>query len=91
MNLGAVDATILLSDVVESASVTILAGAADLKVTVPQGMAARIDVDAALSDVTVDQVRFPKTGGVYQSPDFDTAPRRIELSIKVGAADVHVR
>ena len=91
MNLGAIDATITLPDDVEFASVTILAGAADLTVIVPEDVAARLDVDAAVADVTVDQGRFPKAGGVYQSPDYDTSAFRIDLSIQVGAANVDVR
>ncbi len=91
MNLGAIDATITLPDVMEFASVTILAGAADLTVTVPEGVAARIDVDAALADVNVDPERFARTGGAYQSLDYDTADRRIDLSIQVGAASLAVR
>ena len=57
---------------------------------VPDGVAARIGIDAALSDITIDEVRFPKTDGIYESPDYDTAARRIDLTIQVGAADVNV-
>lgn len=66
------------------------AGAASVKVTVPEGVAARLDVDGGLLDVKVDQSRFPKTDKVYQSPDYDTAPHRLDIKVDAGVGSISV-
>jgi hypothetical protein len=39
----------------------------------------------------VDQSRFPRVGAAYQSPNYETAPNRVEMDIHVGAGSVDVR
>jgi hypothetical protein len=70
---------------------TVEGGAAAMSITVPDGVAARVRVDDALSNVTVDQSRFPRQGEEFRSPNYDTAANRVDLSIEVGAADVRVQ
>jgi len=65
-------------------------GAASVDFTVPQGVAARIRVDSGLSGVNIDTLRFPQTGNVYQSADYDTAVNKIELTAEMGAGSVSV-
>ena len=66
-------------------------GATALTIVVPEGVAARITVDSGLSDVRVDEARFPRQGRDYRSPDYDTAERRVDLAISVGAARIDVQ
>jgi hypothetical protein len=66
-------------------------GAASLRVNIPQGMAARVRVSQGVSDVRVDQARFPRVGDVYQSPDFDSAANAVDLKIDAGAAEIRVQ
>lgn len=68
---------------------TIGIGAASLEVTVPEGVAARIRVDAGMSSVDIDD-RFPKVNGVHESPGYDTAERRLNLEVDGGAASIEV-
>lgn len=65
-------------------------GAASLKLTVPEGMAARIRATTGAATLSVDTSRFPRMGDVYQSPDFETAANAIEIKIDAGAADIKV-
>jgi len=65
-------------------------GAASLKIRVPEGAAARIRSSSGISDVQVDESRFPRSGDHYQSADYDTAPNAIEITVEAGAAEVHV-
>ncbi len=67
------------------------AGAADIIVNVPEGVAARINKNSGLASFTVDTTRFPERNGYYQSPDYDTARDRVALDIRAGAAKVRVR
>jgi len=66
-------------------------GAASLELVVPQGVAARIHASIGAADLKVDQARFPRAGGVYQSPDFDSAANAVDISIDAGAASIKVR
>jgi hypothetical protein len=40
--------------------------------------------------VKVDELRFPKVGDRYRSPDFDDAEHRVEIQIDAGAASVQI-
>jgi hypothetical protein len=67
------------------------AGAADLRIEVPEGVAARISSRGGLSSFNIDERRFPRQGDYYISPGFDTATNRIEIDVDAGAASVRVR
>jgi hypothetical protein len=67
------------------------AGAASLKIVVPEGVAARIDADAGLASVDVNQSRFPKQGGIYQSEDFESAANKVDIRIETGLASIDIR
>ena len=62
-----------------------------MTVTVPAGVAARIDTDTGLASVNIDKSRFPKANGYNQSPDYDTAKYRVDLDIDGGVANIEVR
>lgn len=70
---------------------TIDAGAADITVIIPEGVAARIDSDVIAGSLSIGEGRFPRAGDVYISPDFDTAANRIDLEIDAGASSVTIR
>ncbi len=71
--------------------VKIGAGAASVTVRVPPGVAARIRAAGGLASVNVDRDRFPREGSVYLSPDYDTAPNRVDLDIETGVGSIIVR
>jgi hypothetical protein len=66
-------------------------GAASLEVTVPDGLSARIRASVGMAGVSVDESRFPRSGGYYQSPDFDSASNSVDMTIDAGAASIKVR
>jgi hypothetical protein len=68
----------------------ITAGAADVKVRIPDGVAARVRVPTGLGEVKVDRNRFPGGEGTFESRDFSTASNRIDLEVEVGAASADV-
>lgn len=71
--------------------VNIEAGAASMVIRVPSGVAARLRLTGGVASLDVDEKRFPRLGGYYQSPDFDSAPNKIELEAKAGAGSVEVK
>ena len=70
--------------------VEIDAGAADIEITVPHGVAARISNDSFLNFTSIDSSRFPESGGEHRSPDYFTAENRVNIEIGVGASSVTV-
>jgi hypothetical protein len=70
---------------------TISSGAASFDLTIPQGVAARIQHDGALNSLDVDETRFPRDGNHYQSPNYDSADDRLELTLDTSVGSVTVR
>lgn len=67
------------------------AGAASITVRIPTGVAARIRAGGGLASVSVDRNRFPRQGGVYESPDYETASNKVDLRIDTGVGSISVR
>ena len=70
---------------------TIISGLAEVNVTVPEGVAAVIHVNAGLSGIKVDEARFPRAGEQYQSLDYQTAVNKVEVHIETGLGSVNIR
>jgi hypothetical protein len=65
-------------------------GAGNVVVRIPGHLAARIHATTGLGKTTVDR-RFSMTGeNTYQSPDFDGAADKVEITISSGAGNVSV-
>ena len=90
MAAGAVSATLVTPAQAGFTIVSVDVGASSLEITVPEGVAARIDVDAGLASVDIAD-RFPKVDGIHESPDYDKAMHRLALDIEGGAASIEVR
>ena len=86
---GAVSAELITPAMAGFTDATVGIGAASLEVTVPEGVAAEIRVDAGMSSVDIDD-RFPKVNGLHVSPDYDTAAHRLNLEVVGGAASIEV-
>jgi hypothetical protein len=71
--------------------VNIDSDAANMEITVPDGVAAKIHIDASVSVSDVDTSRFPRQGDYYISPDFETAENRIEMEIECDVGRLEVR
>ena len=65
-------------------------GAGNVVVRVPSGVAAKLNAKSGLGKVIVDP-RFDKMdGGTYQSPDYDGAADKVEITLQSGAGNVSV-
>lgn len=91
INTGASSTEITLPAKAGLTKVEIDAGAASVGIRIPAGVAARIKTKGALVGVDVDQSRFPREGGVYQSPDFGSAVNKADIDIDIGAGSISVR
>ncbi len=88
---GAADIEILAPVDAGHVNIDIDVGAASIVVIIPDHVGARIDTDAGISDLDIDEARFPRTGDVYLSRDFETAANRIDLEIDAGASSIEIR
>ena len=70
--------------------VRVSTGAASLDMRVPAGVAARIRVEGALSSTQVDRARFPRQGGLYVSPDYETAANRVDIKVETGVGSISI-
>jgi hypothetical protein len=63
-----------------------------VRVRVPDGVAARIRLRAALAGTRVDAVRFPRRGEamVYESADFEDAVNRVEIDVDTGVGSIEI-
>lgn len=65
-------------------------GAGSVIVHIPSGMAARIQANSGMGKTSVDPV-FIKIGkDIYQSPNFDSAANKVEITANSGAGNVSV-
>jgi hypothetical protein len=73
-----------------SSVVTATTGAGNVTVRVPNGVAAKVHATSGIGKVTMDS-RFVKLdGNTYQSPDYDGAANRVEITVSSGAGNVSV-
>jgi hypothetical protein len=87
---GASDIRVLLPANAGSTHVEIAAGATDVEITVPRGVAARIENDSFVSSTQIDSARFFDTDDGHESPDYATARNRVNIEIEGFAADVTI-
>lgn len=67
------------------------AGAASVDIRVPDGVAARVETAAGLASISVDETRFPKQGGVYQSADFENAENKVDIRVETGVSSISIK
>ena len=65
-------------------------GAASLDVTIPEGLSARIRASIGAASLNIDESRFPRGNGYYQSRDYETAANAVDMTIDAGAASVKI-
>ncbi|MEW5868614.1 MAG: DUF5668 domain-containing protein [Chloroflexota bacterium] len=91
LNSGASSTTLTLPANAGQTHAKISVGAASVRVNIPQGVAARIHTTSGVASITVDRERFPRSAGVYQSPDYETAANKVDLNIEAGVGSIDVR
>lgn len=87
---GAADIDVVLPANAGRTTAEFSIGAADLDITVPPGVAARIDFEGGISSLNIDESRFPKVGDRYVSPDFESAANRVTIKIEAGVSDITI-
>lgn len=91
LKTGASSTRAELSSLVERGTVRVDAGAASVDLHVPEGVSARIRSEAGLAEIDIDSKRFEHHNGGFQSPEFRSASKRLDIDIHAGVGKVRVR
>jgi hypothetical protein len=87
---GAGNVTVEIGSGITGSIINAHSGAGNVIVRIPTGVAAKIHASSGLGKVTVEP-RFSKTDGhTYQSPDYDGAANKIEITVNCGAGNVSI-
>jgi predicted membrane protein len=87
---GGGNVDVALPDNAANLSVTARTGAGNVVVRIPSVVAARIHATTGLGKTIVDP-GFSKTeDNTYQSPDYDSATNKVEITVSSGAGNVSV-
>ena len=87
---GASSTIIRLPRAAGMTTVRINAGAASVKLIVPEGVAARVHSSMAIGSNDIDRQRFPLSGGDYVSVDYATASNKIDIQFEGGVGSLAV-
>jgi hypothetical protein len=69
---------------------SVKSGVASVKIHIPAGVAAHINVQSGLSGINIDTTRFIKDGSNYVSSDYATAINKVDLSVEMGVGSVDI-
>jgi hypothetical protein len=87
---GASDTRIVLPRAAGAVEVRIEAGAAQVNVQVPEGVAARIRSQVGLGSTSVDEGRFPKSSDGWASAGYESAEHRADIRVQGGLGSFRV-
>jgi hypothetical protein len=91
MAVGASSTWIRLPQTDGTTTAHISGGASTITLEIPPGVAAQLRHRGGLSNFSIDQSRFPSAGaGVYRSPDYATAQRKVDLNLETGLTSIQV-
>ena len=91
LSSGASSTRIILPAHAGYTRVDVEAGAASVDISVPEGVAARIRSQSGLSSLKLDTARFNRSGGTYQSVDYENAANKVDITLHMGVGSVIVR
>jgi hypothetical protein len=90
LNIGASSGKITLPANAGITRAEIGAGAASVKIKVPNGVAAHIRFTGGAARLQVDKSRFLIRNDDFESPDYETAANKIDIHIDAGAGSIEV-
>lgn len=65
-------------------------GAAGLKIRIPDGVAAHIEVKSGMAGININPTRFPHSASGYESPDYAASTNRADIHIETGVGSVDI-
>jgi hypothetical protein len=86
---GLTETDVKLGDKVDNLDVKVESGLTDIEFQVPESVGCRIDIDGGLNDEDFDG--FIQKNGHWETPNFDKATKKINLSFEGGLQSLKVR
>jgi hypothetical protein len=80
--------TILGEAIENNAKISFSAGASEIKVRVPKSVGVKLKMETGLT--TAETPDFTKNGDYFYSPEYDKAPKKIEILFKSGVSTIKV-
>lgn len=90
LNTGASEVAVQFPKASGYTRAVVKGGATNIRLETPQGVAARIKSTGALGSLNVDEKRFPRSNGLFVSPDFESAQNKVDVEISAGVSSVTV-
>src|SRR4051794_22033345 len=85
LQTGVASTRVRLPEAAGHTEVSVKGGVADVTLEIPHGVAADIQVSDGLAGRQIDERRFrPQGGGRYRSPEYESAPNRVDMHIELG-------
>ena len=92
LQTGVANTRVRLPEAAGRTAVSVKGGVTDVTLEVPHGVAADIQVSDGLAGRQIDERRFqPMGGGHYRSPEYESAPNRVDLQIELGLASLTIQ
>ncbi|MBT3322520.1 MAG: hypothetical protein HN392_09580 [Anaerolineae bacterium] len=91
VDTGASNTKIILPANAGQTHVDLSGGAASILFEIPEGVAARIQVDSGLAAINIDRERFPRVGNFYKSENYETAANKVDINADFGAGSLSIR
>ena len=91
LDIGAADLELVVPANAGRTRVYISAGASNIDIQIPQGVASYIYTDAVVSSINVDTDRFPARDGAYVSPDYDASENKLFIDIDAGVSRISIK
>lgn len=88
---GASATALILPENAGFTRVKIESGVASLNIRVPLGVAAHIESQSGIANISIDSTRFVRIGKGYESSDYATAINKAEIFIQTGLGAVEIR
>jgi len=90
VNAGACDLRIVAGTLQEKTTIECNGGTVSISITIPEGTGIRIKSDAVANDIGGKGITLRKDDRVYESTNYDTADRTIDLNISSAVTKVNV-
>ena len=91
IDTGASNTKVIMPAKAGQTHVDLSGGAASVLFEVPEGVAAKIQVDSGLASIDINRDRFPRVGNYYKSADYETAENKVDISADFGAGSLVIR
>ena len=89
LGTGASNVNLTMGDKLEKATVAIEAGASSINLNLPKGVGAKVFIESGMS--SQDLPGFVQADkNTYQSPNYETADKKIDVSVSMGMASLSV-